>query len=232
MAATATARSTAPARRAPVKRAPARKPAARTSAGRRRRQHTPSAGFVVPAALRTAGAVGGLADSGVVVRLTRGRLWIGMLAALLVGIVALNVLALSFNASSSEAGRAADELKRQNSAYRAQIAEVTASDQVHQTAGRLGLHVPNPDQIGYLRPSPEDAATAAKRLRDGELGVAEYAPATEVVLTEAPVEPTTEVDADAAATESTQAAPATETPVAPEAPATAAVASGGGVSSP
>jgi hypothetical protein len=56
----------------------------------------------VPVAVgATAGAVGGLADSGLVVRLTRGRLWIGALAMLLVGIVALNVMALSLNATSS-----------------------------------------------------------------------------------------------------------------------------------
>ncbi len=226
MAATATARSTAPARRAPARRTPAK----------RRRQHTPSVGFVVPAALRTAGAVGGIADSGLMVRLTRGRLWIGMLAALLVGIVALNVLALSFNSSSSEAGRAAEALARQNSALRAQIAGLTASEQVHQTAGRLGLHVPNPDQIGYLRPSPDDAATAAKRLRAGELSVAEYPPTTEVVVTEAPASSTTVPAAETAVPESTQTAPATETALATEAPATATAtapaASGGGVSSP
>ena len=50
---------------------------------------------------RTAGAVSGLAESGIVHRLTRGRLWIGLLATLLVGIVALNVLALGFSASAS-----------------------------------------------------------------------------------------------------------------------------------
>ena len=57
---------------------------------------------------RTAIAVGGLADSGLVVRLTRSRLWIGLLGCLLIGIVALNVIALSFSASSSQAARQAE----------------------------------------------------------------------------------------------------------------------------
>src|SRR5688572_3738517 len=107
MAATATARSSARAAAA----APAR---------RRRTGHTPMTGFVPVAA--AAGAVGGVADSRIFVWLSRGRLWIGLLGALLVGIVGLNVMALSFSASSSDAGQAADALRRQNSAFRAQIA--------------------------------------------------------------------------------------------------------------
>jgi hypothetical protein len=232
MAATATARSTAPARRAP----------ARKRAAPRRRQHTPAAGFV-PVALRTAGAVGGIADSGVVLRLTRGRLWIGMLAALLVGIVALNVIALSFNASSSDAARQADVLNRQNSAFRAQIAELTASAQVQQTAGRLGLHVPNPDQIGYLKPGADDAVTAAKRLRDGDLTAAAYVPPVYPAVA-APTDTAAAVGdpaaTDPAATDpavadpatATETAPATETVTPAEPAATDPAASGGGVSSP
>jgi hypothetical protein len=233
MAATATARSTAPA-----KRAPARRPAPRT-APRRSRQHTPSGGFVVPAALRTAGAVGGIADSGVVVRLTRGRLWIGILAALLVGIVALNVVALSFSASSSGAARQGDALKRQNSALRAQIAELTASVEVQQTAGRLGLYVPNPGQVGYLRPTADDAVEAAKRLRAGELSTTQYVAPAEAIATEAPVAPVAEETAVAATPSETApveaAAPvaAEPAPVAEATPASATPAvSGGGVSSP
>ena len=234
MAVTATARTTAPA-----KRAPARRPAPRT-APRRSRQHTPSGGFVVPAALRTAGAVGGIADSGLVVRLTRGRLWIGILAALLVGIVALNVVALSFNASSSAAARQGDSLKLENSALRAQIAELTASVEVQQTAGRLGLQVPNPGQIGYLRPTPDDALKAAKRLRAGELSATQYAAPVETAATETPVAPVAEETAvtpvptetapvEAAAPVETAAAPAPQpTPTSATTPAV----SGGGVSSP
>lgn len=233
MAATAPARTTAPARRAqprPARRAPAR-PARRAPAKRqaRRRQVTPPAGFV-PVAV---GAVGGLADSGVVVRLTRGRLWIGILAALLVGIVALNVMALSFSASSSDAGRQADELKRLNSAARAQIATLTASEEIQQTATQLGLYVPKPNQIGYVRPSAEDAIAAAKRLRDGELTTTTYVPP--VAPVESTTVPATTTETDPAVTETTVAVPPAEPTVAetaPVAPAATVSVSGGGVSSP
>ena len=64
---------------------------------------------LVPLAVgRTALAVSGLAESGLVYRLTRGRLWIGALTTLLVGIVAINVLALSFNATASRIGQQTD----------------------------------------------------------------------------------------------------------------------------
>ena len=118
-------------------------------------------------------AVSGLADSGLVHRLTRGRLWIGALTTLLVGIVSLNVLALSFNASSSRVGVQADALDREISALRAKIATNGASNErVQAAAASLGLIVPEPGSVGYLRPRPDDAAVAAKRLASGELTTA------------------------------------------------------------
>jgi hypothetical protein len=126
---------------------------------------------LVPIAIgRTAGAVSGLAESGLVHRLVRGRLWIGALATLLIGIVALNVLALSFNATASRTGLQTDVLKRQISTLRAQIAAAGASNErVQAEARRLGLIVPEPGSITYLAPNADDAATAARRLTSGEL---------------------------------------------------------------
>ena len=126
---------------------------------------------LVPLAVgTTAGAVSGLAESGLVHRLTRGRLWIGVLTSLLVGIVALNVFALSFNASSSKTTRQTDVLERQNSALRGEIAAAGASsDRVQALAGKLGMIVPEPGSIGYVKASPKDAALAAKRLASGDI---------------------------------------------------------------
>jgi hypothetical protein len=135
---------------------------------------------LVPLAVgRTAGAVSGLAESGLVHRLTRGRLWIGALATLLVGIVALNVVALSFNASASKTGMQADALKREISILRGQLAEAGASDQrIQAEAANLGMIVPEPGSISYLRPKASDAASAAKRLASGQLTAgSSYAPA-------------------------------------------------------
>lgn len=230
MAATATARSSAPARRSPARRPPARAPGPRRTAPRRRKGQTPAAGFVPVAVGRTAGAVGGLADSGLVVRLTRSRLWIGLLGGLLVGIVALNVVALSFSASSSNAARQADELERQNSALRGEIAARLSNEEIQAAATKLGLVVPEPGAVRYLRPSPGDAAEAARRLRAGELGSLGYvAPVVvaPVVPTEtAPVETVPPTDPAEVAPEVVPEATAPAAPVVPVVPV------GGGVAAP
>ena len=83
----------APARRAPARRSPAR------------RQQTPAGGVVmlpVHAVAGSAGIVSRLADSPLVVSMTRGRAWIAALGILLGGIVAINVVGLSMSASTSQ----------------------------------------------------------------------------------------------------------------------------------
>jgi hypothetical protein len=217
----------APARRAPSRGAGARRPAARPkpSSGGRRRSNTPVTGFVPVVVGRTAGAVGGLADSGFVMKMTRGRLWIGLLGVLLVGIVGLNVWALSLNASSSKVARQTDGLKRANSALQAQIAGELSNEQVQATATKLGLIVPEPGSIRYLTTGGDAVAIAARRLEDGDfaIGSAPVAAAAPVVPAEVPEEPVTP-EAEAAVT---PVEPAVSDPaVAPTAPA------GGGVVAP
>lgn len=229
MAATATARSTATARRVAAR----RQAAGRAASPNRRRGQTPVVGFVPVAVGRTAGAVGGLADSGLVVRLTRSRLWIGLLGGLLVGIVALNVMALSFSASSSNAASQADELERLNSALRGDIATRLSNAEIQAEASKLGLIVPEPGAVSYVRASPGDAAEAARRLRAGELsGYGYVAPAEPTSL--APVAPTESVPA----TDPVPVVPEATTPVvapesvAPAPAATPAAPVGGGIASP
>lgn len=249
MAAPATARTSAPARRAPARRAatPPRKPVARkatarrapTTSRRRRSGHTPIGGFVPVAA--AAGAVGGLADSGLFVWLTRGRLWIGLLGGLLVGIVGLNVMALSFSASESNAGQAADALRRENSSLRAEIAGKLSNSEIQDAAAKLGLVMPAAGSFRYLTSSPDDAKQAAQRLRDGELTAAAVtAPADLVAVTPAPVdvapvEIAPAVADPAASTDAPVVAapdPAVVDPAVAPAPADTATATGGAVGAP
>jgi hypothetical protein len=116
------------------------------------------------AAVRSAGAVRDLSDSGLIVRLTRGRGWIAVLSALLGGIVALNVVSLSLTAGSGRLSLQIDELQAQNSSLRAQIEERLSADRVEAEAARLGLAVPDPKQITYLSASDRDAARLAHLL--------------------------------------------------------------------
>jgi hypothetical protein len=183
-----TARSTRPA------------PAAR--AQRSRRRTAPTGGFrLVPVAVgRIPLAVGGVADSGVVLGLTRGRVWIGLLGALLVGIVAVNVMTLSLNATSSKTAAVADQLERENSALQSQIAEGLSNDRLQIAAERLGLAYPDPLAVRYLTPHEGDAAAAAERIAAGEITIGEeYVPPPPVE----PVVPVTTTPTDTAVTDPT-----------------------------
>jgi hypothetical protein len=143
----------------PARRAPARAP-------RRPKTKTKRAvgGQLIPLAGRTAVAVGQLPDSGLVVRLTRGRAWIAVLGMLLVGIVALNVVTLSFAASSGQIDEQITALDQENSILRGRDARLSGIGPVRQAAAPLGLAMPSSEEIHFTDAGPDDVATAAQRL--------------------------------------------------------------------
>jgi hypothetical protein len=116
------------------------------------------------AAVRSAGAVRDLSDSSLIMRLTRGRGWIAVLGAMLVGIVALNVISLSLTAGSGRLSLQIDELKTEISGLHAQIDERLSASKVEAEAARLGLANPDPKAITYLSASDGDAARLAHLL--------------------------------------------------------------------
>ena len=142
----ATARS-APATRPAPRRKPRPRPQRRPRPARVMR---PAVAALPQAAARSVGAIGDISDSGLIVRLTRGRGWIAVLCALLGGIVALNVISLSLSAGSGRISLQADELKTEISALRAQVDERLSASRVEAEAARLGLAVPDPKAISYL----------------------------------------------------------------------------------
>jgi len=169
---------------------------------------------LVPLAVgTTAGAVSGLAESGLVHRLTRGRMWIGLLTTLLVGIVALNVFTLSVNATSSRTTRQTDVLQRQNSALQGQIAAAGASsDRVQTLAGKLGMIVPELGSIGYVEAGPKDAALAAQRLESGAITAGATTTTSTATTTVPTTTPTTPTATTPVATPTTPATTQTTTP--------------------
>ncbi len=92
----------APVRRKPpaLKTAPARRAPARKAPTRRRAPSRRPGGQLIPIAAGAATAVRQLPDSSLMVRMTRGRAWIGVLGVLLAGIVAINVVTLSLSAAA------------------------------------------------------------------------------------------------------------------------------------
>jgi hypothetical protein len=198
---------------------------------------------MVPLAVgRTAAAVSSLADTGILFRLTRGRLWIWMLTTLLVGIVALNVLQLSFGAGASALGRQSDVLKRENSTLRTRLASTLSDERVQQAAGRDGLLQPAPGSIRYLSLGADNAALAARRIANGSLTFGTSTAVSDAATSMIPPPPdpalTTTTDTTAAVTTTgtttttpttTTTTPATTTPATTTvtAPATTTTTAGG-----
>jgi hypothetical protein len=160
MAAAATAR-TAPARRGRPE---------RTAPPRRRTPARRPGGHLIPIAVGTATAVGRLPDSGLIVRLTRGRAWIPLLGVLLTGIVALNVVTLSLTATASRIDQNIQALEEENSLLRSRDAQKSATERVRNDAAGLGLVVPATDHITSVQSRAKDPAIAARRLEAAESG--------------------------------------------------------------
>jgi hypothetical protein len=158
-------RTTAPPRRkpvrartapAPARRAPARKPATKRAPAAR-----PKLAVV---AGRTAVAVRELPDSGLVVRMTQGRLWIAVLGVLLVGIVAVNVATLSFAAASGKIDEQITALEKENSMLESREAERFGTARIRGEASRLGLAMPTTEEPKVIEYERADGAAAAARL--------------------------------------------------------------------
>ncbi|HWM54503.1 MAG TPA: hypothetical protein VNO20_03850 [Solirubrobacterales bacterium] len=153
---------------ATVRRASAPAPVRRSAPSRvpqRTRPKTKRAGAqLIPIATGAAHAVRGLPDTGLMVRLTRGRAWIGLLGVLLAGIVALNVLTLSFAATAGQIDQNIQALDQENSILRSRDAQRSGSARVRHDAAALGLVVPTGDGVDAIHSSPGDVAVAAKRL--------------------------------------------------------------------
>jgi hypothetical protein len=150
----------APARKSPARKAPTRSPRRAKPAGRA----AAVGGQLIPFAGRTAVAVGQLPDSGLVMRMTRGRVWIGVLGVLLVGIVALNVVTLSFAASSGKIDEEITMLEGENSVLGGRNARISGVGPVRLAAAPLGLAMPSSEEIHVIDAGPDDIATAAQRL--------------------------------------------------------------------
>lgn len=143
--------------KAPARRAPARKAAPR-------RAPAPTRPKLAVVAGRTAVAVRQLPDSSLVVRMTRGRAWIAVLGALLVGIVALNVATLSFAASAGQIDEQITALEKENSMLEGREAERYSTARIRGEAAAAGLAMPTSGDPKVIEFDSADVATAAARL--------------------------------------------------------------------
>jgi hypothetical protein len=149
----------APARTAPARRAPARAP----QRARPKTRRNPGA-RVIPLAGRTAVAVRQLPDSGLMVRMTRGRAWIGVLGLLLAGIVALNVVTLSFAATAGKIDAQITTLEGENGLLANRAATKGGIGRVRGAGSEIGLAMPSSESIRFVEVNRDTIATAAARL--------------------------------------------------------------------
>jgi hypothetical protein len=158
-------------------------------------------------------------------RLVRSRLWIGIVAFGLIGIVAMQVSMLKLNAGIGRAVETASTLERTNATLRGEVSRLSNGDRIQSLAGVRGFLMPAPADVTYL--SAGDARTAgaraARRMRAPDRSIA--GPAGSPVEAAAPVtdnlvQPTAGTTAPGQATQSaagttapagTTAAPATAT---------------------
>jgi hypothetical protein len=164
----APSRTTPPKRKAPVRKSPTRKPprgrpapARRTAPKRAPAATRPKLALV---AGRTAVAVRQLPDSGLVVRMTRGRAWIAVLGVLLVGIVAVNVATLSFAAAAGKIDEQITSLEQENSMLESREAKYFSTARIRNEGAAAGLAMPTTEEPRIVEFKPTDVATAAARL--------------------------------------------------------------------
>jgi hypothetical protein len=105
-----------------------------------------------------------MADSRFLDRLIRGRLWIPLVAAGLMGIVFMQVSMLKLNAGIGRAVQASSTLERQNSKMRAEVSGMESGSKIYATAKDIGMVVPAPSTTpSYVKAGGAALATAAAR---------------------------------------------------------------------
>ena len=226
MARAAAARATAPApRRAP---APRPAPAPRRAPQRGTRPATPrrrTSTARKPARPRTLPQrLAGFPRSPFVERLLTGRTWIVLLAVLLAGIVFANVALLELNAGIARTTEKVAALKRENARLRLQAARLGSTERIQRAAADIGLVLPAPGQVRYLKARPgQDTALALKRMTAPDaVPVAAPLPVAPVPapIATAPTDPAAAAPTDPAAAPAPTAAPPPAPTAAPPATTT------------
>lgn len=158
----------APARAVPV--LPARVPARRTMP-RRRPATRRRPGARQHSGLRLIGksahAVTHFPESGLVRTAATGRRWIFVIGALLLAIVAINVVTVSYGSMTSKLETQIESIERQNAILKSSQTAALAMPRVQAQAEAEGMYLPEPDAIHYRSFQPGDYEAAAARLAAG-----------------------------------------------------------------
>ena len=121
----------------------------------------------VAVASRVAGVALDVSASRFMDRVVRGRVWIGVIAVSLFGLVAMQVSLLKLNSGIGRAVQTVGTLERSNSALRSDITRLSAGERIRPLAEAEGFVMPAPADVAYLRAGDRhgDAVRAARRMR-------------------------------------------------------------------
>jgi hypothetical protein len=125
-------------------------------------RHPRAAAATRPAA--SPGLVVALIDHPWLERLVRGRAWIAIVAAALLGIVAMQVALLRLGAQIGNATSAVNALTARNETTRTEIAVLESSRRLSASSATGGFVYPSPGTVTYLQVNPGDAARAVREM--------------------------------------------------------------------
>ena len=97
-----------------------------------------------------------LPDRSIVDRMVRGRVWIGVLGILLIGLVFTQVSLLKLNSGIGSAVERGAALDRANGELRAQVSQLESGERIQERAAALGMILPPAGQISYVRTRGRD----------------------------------------------------------------------------
>jgi hypothetical protein len=125
------------------------------------RERTAREPRLAPRAVR---AFNGLLDSALLDRLVRGRVWIGLLAFALCGIVAMQLVVLKLNTGIGRTLQRDAQLQRQDAQLGVEASLSSAGDRVEPLAAAAGMTIAAPAALHFVGIGPSDASKAAAAL--------------------------------------------------------------------
>jgi hypothetical protein len=115
-------------------------------------------------ALRAVDAFEGISSSPVLDRLIRGRVWIGLLAFALIGIVAMQLLVLELNTGIGRTLARVATFQRENAQLGIEDSTYSAESRITPLAASAGMTLAPVGTIHFVAASPADVSRAAAAL--------------------------------------------------------------------
>jgi hypothetical protein len=167
--------ATKPARVRPARTGPPRRTPPRRVSGPARRPGRAREPRRSPLSERLGAFVRALPDHALLDRLVRGRAWIPLLGVMLGGIVALQVELLKLNAATGRSIELVSALQSRNEILRAEVATDSAPGRIERLGLRMGMMLPGPEAITFVRAGSASARRAAASMHPPNVAAFEAA---------------------------------------------------------